>query len=665
MTEKIKLLPEAVANQIAAGEVVNRPASVVKEMMENAVDAGSRNITVCFRDGGKTLIQIVDDGCGMTPADARMAFERHATSKISNVEDIYRLYTFGFRGEALASIASVAEVQLKTRTEGEQVGTQIELAAGNFVSQDPVSCPVGSQFFIRNLFYNVPARRRFLEKSSTESRHITAEYQRVALCNPEIGFSLYDGDLLISKLPPATLRQRICSVIGKNIGRNLLDVSAETSLARIEGFVGRPESARQNNREQFLFVNGRYFKSPYFHKAVVSAYEKLIQPNTQPSYFLYITVDPVKIDVNVHPQKTEVKFTDGSDIWQIINAAARESLAKSGAVPSLDFNLDASVEIPVSRNKAVYSQPRITANPEFNPFEKYGDDIEPVENEKLLPDLDPSPEDMPDGRPTRSSGGGGKSGGRSAAVRWGAGSGIETDGTDNTGDLEFIDSLVGTDLSDNRDADSIFEDEAYIEFISGDEALQGRLSVEIDQQMPVMPLGSRYFTTVMDGSLAVVDIPRALEAVLYDRFMNMLANGSSVSQQLLFPETLAMSVDDISAMREYVGDFSSFGFDIAIGEQEIEVRALPANFTDLPVEQLVYDLLDAMRDGTAGEEIRRRKAASALASIASMSRCRIKTSEEISQLLGQLLSCANYSYTPAGKRTMALFTEDEIRKKMS
>ncbi|MCC8019035.1 MAG: DNA mismatch repair endonuclease MutL, partial [Rikenellaceae bacterium] len=393
MTEKIKLLPESVANQIAAGEVVNRPASVVKEMVENAVDAGSKNITVCFRDGGKSLIRIVDDGCGMDPADARMAFERHATSKITTVEDIYTLSTFGFRGEALASIASVAEVELKTRTEGHEIGTQVEINGGKFCSQTPVSCPVGSQFTVRNLFYNVPARRRFLEKSSTEARHITAEFQRVALCNPEIGFSLYDGDSLLAKLPPATLRQRVVGVIGKNISRNLLDVTADTSIVRLEGFTGRPESARQTNREQFLFINGRYFRSPYFHKAVISAYDKLIQPGTQPSYFLYLKIDPERIDVNVHPQKTEVKFTDGGDIWQIINAAVRESLAKSGAVPALDFNLDTSVQIPVAKDKVVYPHPRITANPEFNPFDKYGDEIQLPVSESLLPDFDPSPAD--------------------------------------------------------------------------------------------------------------------------------------------------------------------------------------------------------------------------------------------------------------------------------
>ncbi len=653
MTEKIKLLPESVANQIAAGEVVNRPASVVKEMVENSVDAGSKNITVCFRDGGKALIQVVDDGCGMDPADARMAFERHATSKITTVEDIYTLSTFGFRGEALASIASVAEVQLKTRTAGQEIGTQVELNGGKFSAQTPVSCPVGSQFSVRNLFYNVPARRRFLEKSSTEARHITAEFQRVALCNPDIGFNLYDGDSLLAKLPPGTLRQRVVGVIGKNISRNLLDVTADTSIVRIEGFTGRPESARQTNREQFLFINGRYFRSPYFHKAVISAYDKLIQPGTQPSYFLYLTIDPERIDVNVHPQKTEVKFTDGGDIWQIINAAIREALAKSGAVPALDFNLDTSVQIPVARDKTVYPHPRITANPEFNPFEKYGDEIQLPVSESMLPDFDPSPADGIPGPGGRARAGK-KPGGPDAA---GHGPGFDPvhGPYQESGELKYIDSAG---------VDSMFEDYSYLEFIDREDGIQGMIDLAAEAESPVLPVGNRYFATTIGGCLAVVDILRAHEAVLYDRFMVMLGNNSSVSQQLLFPEKIAMSLDDLSLVKEFGEDFTSFGFDIEFpGDQGIEIKAVPADFTDLPVEQLVYDLLDAMRDGTGGE-LRQQKAASALASIGSMSRSRKTTVEQLEELRRQLLECANHSYTPSGRRVMALFPADEIRRKL-
>ena len=311
MSDKIKLLPEVVANQIAAGEVVNRPSSVVKEMMENAIDAGARTVKVNFREGGRDLIQVVDDGCGMSPIDARMAFDRHATSKISEVDDIYALRTFGFRGEALASIAAVAQVELRTRQQGDEIGTQTEINGGRFASQTPVMCPVGAQFFVRNLFFNVPARRKFLEKPNVAAANIRAEFQRVALCNPQIAFELYANDAPVYTLGAATLAGRIVDVVGRHIKQNLLEVEADTSIARLEGYVGRPAAAKKRNAgEQFLFVNGRYFKSAYLQSAVLKAYEKLIPENCAPAWFLYLTIDPARIDVNVHPQKTEVKSAD-------------------------------------------------------------------------------------------------------------------------------------------------------------------------------------------------------------------------------------------------------------------------------------------------------------------------------------------------------------------
>ena len=381
MADKIRLLPEVVANQIAAGEVVNRPASVVKEMMENAIDAGARTVKVNFRDGGKDLIQIVDDGSGMSPIDARMAFDRHATSKITSVEDIYALDTFGFRGEALASIAAVAQVELRTRQEGDEVGTQTEINGGQFAGQTPVMCPVGAQFFVRNLFYNVPARRRFLDKSTTSAAQIKAEFQRVALCNPHIAFELYANDAPVYTLCATSLAGRIVDVVGRHIKQNLLEVDADTSIARIGGYIGRPAAAKRRNGEQYLFVNGRYFKSSYLTSAIMKAYEKLIPESSSPSYFLYLTIDPSRIDVNVHPQKTEVKFADEEAVWQIINAAVRETLAKTGAVPLMDFDRDGIVEIPALSKGAVYSEPRAMSNGDYNPFrEEYIDPTAPDPN---------------------------------------------------------------------------------------------------------------------------------------------------------------------------------------------------------------------------------------------------------------------------------------------
>ncbi len=336
--------------------------------MENAIDAGARCVKVNFRDGGKELIQIVDDGCGMSPIDARMAFDRHATSKIRSVDDIYSLSTFGFRGEALASIAAVAQVELRTRQEGDEVGSVTEIHGGRFVSQQPVMCPVGAQFFVRNLYYNVPARRRFLEKSTTSSSQIKSEFQRVALCNPQTAFELYANDAPLYSLQPASLASRIVDVVGRHIKQNLLEVGADSSIARIEGYVGRPAAAKKRNAEQFLFVNGRYFKSLYLANAILRAYDKLIPEGAQPSYFLYLTVEPERVDVNVHPQKTEVKFAEEEAVWQIVNAAVRESLAKSGVVAMMDFERDSPIEIPVMQRGAVYSQPKASSSRDYNPF---------------------------------------------------------------------------------------------------------------------------------------------------------------------------------------------------------------------------------------------------------------------------------------------------------
>ncbi|MFR9554357.1 MAG: DNA mismatch repair endonuclease MutL, partial [Rikenellaceae bacterium] len=381
MADKIKLLPEVVANQIAAGEVVNRPASVVKEMMENSIDAGASCIIVNFREGGGDLIQIVDDGCGMSPNDARMAFDRHATSKIKEANDVYALSTFGFRGEALASIAAVSQVELRTRQEHDSVGTLTTVGGGEYQGQEPIMCETGSQFFVRNLFYNVPARRRFMDRISTSTNQIKAEFRRIALCNPNIHFELYANDSPLFNLPPATLASRIVDVVGRSIKQNLLECGASTSIAKLKGYIGRPAAAKKSNNDQYLFVNGRFFRSPYFTKAVLKGYEKLIPATSTPSYFLYLEVDADRIDVNVHPQKTEVKFADDDAIWQIIVAAVRESLAKTGAVPMMDFDHESLIDIPVMQDRDIVRTPAAFSSGGYNPFaEGYIDPTAPDPN---------------------------------------------------------------------------------------------------------------------------------------------------------------------------------------------------------------------------------------------------------------------------------------------
>ena len=367
---KIRLLPEIVANQIAAGEVVDNPSSVVKEMMENAIDAGATSVTVNFRNAGLELIQIIDNGCGMSPIDARMAFDRHATSKIRNFDDVYRLHTFGFRGEALASIAAVAQVELRTRQQGDEIGTVTIVNGGEFVSQTPTMCPVGSQFFVRNLFYTAPARRKFNGDRNKMVTEIKKVFRQVALCNPQVRCELMSNDMPIITLPSASLMERIIDVVGKHIKTNLLEVDVNTSIVGIKGYVGRPAAAKQKNAEQYLFVNGRYFRSPQIYRAIMRAYEKLIPENCSPSYFLYLTVEPDRVDVNVSPHKTEVHFADADDVNQIISAAVRSTLAKSGSVGMMDFE-QAEVEIPVMGgcdDGYIYTEPKSSSNADYNPF---------------------------------------------------------------------------------------------------------------------------------------------------------------------------------------------------------------------------------------------------------------------------------------------------------
>jgi DNA mismatch repair protein MutL len=377
MPDVIKLLPDSVANQIAAGEVIQRPASVVKELMENSVDAGGKNIMVIIKDSGKTLIQVIDDGDGMTETDARLAFERHATSKITSAQDLFAITTKGFRGEALASIAAVAMVELKTRREENETGILIVINGSKVETQEPCSCPKGSSFSVKNLFFNIPARRKFLKSDNTEIRHIVNEFQKIVIAHPSIRFSLYHNDTEIYNLGAGNIRQRIIGVFGKQINQDLISLETETSLISIKGFIGKPENARRTFGEQFFFVNNRFMKHPYFHKAVVEAYQNILPVEAIPSYFIFMEADPASIDINIHPTKTEIKFEDERAIWQILMASVREALGRFNIVPSLDFENEALVDIPViSSSNRMPEQPFIEINTNYNPFDR---DDQPVE----------------------------------------------------------------------------------------------------------------------------------------------------------------------------------------------------------------------------------------------------------------------------------------------
>ncbi len=574
---KIRVLPDCVANQIAAGEVVGSPASVVKEMTENAVDAGASMVTVNFRADGRELVQVIDDGEGMTPADARLAFDKHATSKITSLEDIYELQTFGFRGEALPSIAAVAEVELTTRTADEELATRIIIEGGEYRSQESVVAPKGSNFKVSNLFYNVPARRKFLESSEREAGKIKTEFRRVALCHPDVAFALYRDDAPLFNLPKSTIRGRIAALMGKSVAAQLLEVSTITSIVRIEGYVGRPESAKKRKEEQFLFVNGRFFKSPYIHKAVMAAYEKLIPAGLTPSYFLYLTVDTQKVDVNVHPQKTEVKFSEESEIWQIVNAAVRESLAKTGVIPMMDFENLGEVEIPVFDGsiRRPLEEPRTTLNPFYNPFAR--------DNEE------------------DSAGQESGSGGRSNR-------GLLSDR------VELYPSAPSQPQKDGYA--SLLEGELELEegcFFGEEQLLPAEESITPDDLggfSGALPIGGGYVATTFRGGLAVVDMERARELLLYNYYMELIrSDEAAVGQRLLFPQRKVFSLDDVECLRDEKEYFATFGYDYnLVDDNHIDLVAYPAELPDeAEAERVIYEMIDSLRDGTGSSERERKE----------------------------------------------------------
>lgn len=615
MSDKIRLLPDTVANQIAAGEVVNRPASVVKEMMENAVDAGATSVTVQYRGGGKELIRVVDDGEGMSPVDARLAFDKHATSKITKIEDVYALHTFGFRGEALASIAAIAHVELTTRRREDELGTKIIIEGSRFQCQEVCTAPPGSQFCVKNLFFNVPARRRALDKSTTEHRHIAEEFRRVALCHPEMAFALHGEDAPIYSLQPSNLKQRIVGLIGRTMVNNLLEVDTETSIVRIKGFIGRPSAAKLKNNEQYLFVNGRFFKSPYLHKAVMQSYEKLIPAGTQPSYFLYLEVDPDRIDVNIHPQKIEVKFEDGPALWQILGASVREALAKTGAISFMDFDEEKAVDIPVApREGTALREPPSTTKKDYNPFRA---------------------EDM------------GRRSGASVA--------------------DF--AVPYEKLSDSSREDALARfDESVLEFIEGAEPEQGRLITEEETDGPlfkgVLRLAGGYVATSRMGDLVVVDLRRAREAILYERYLMMLRHDSTVSQKLLFPEVMVFSMDDTALMKENYDDFLLFGFEFVFhDENKVEVAGIPADFSTEEIQSLIYDMIDAVRDEVTCPVQTRREHLAAIMARGSGGKSKTFTDGEITAILESLSEGGRYNYTPDGRPVMTEVTAQELKSR--
>lgn len=613
MADIIQLLPDAVANQIAAGEVIQRPASVVKELVENAVDAGADNIKIIIKDAGKTLIQVTDNGAGMSETDARMAFERHATSKIKSADDLFAIRTKGFRGEALASIASIAHVTLKTRQSDNEIGTEIVLAGSKVEKQAPETCQKGTNFQVKNLFYNVPARRKFLKSNTTEFKHILTEYQRIVLAHPAIEFSLHHNDSIVSHLPVSNLRQRITHVFGKNMNQGINNLENTTSLASITGFVGKPECARKTSGEQYFFINQRYMRHPYFHRAVMKAYENIIPADYYPSYFIYFDVEPNTVDVNIHPTKTEIKFENEQALFQIIVAAVREALGKSNSIPSIDFETYGVIDIPVLRKNTEINTPEIPVDTSFNPF------------------------DSEAGKPDKP----GSSTGFSRAK-------FKQDIPKNWEKLypghEFTES---SEPSENLNLFPLHEELKHSEI-----------------RTDYLQLKGRYILTPVKSGLMVIDQRKAHIRILFEQYVRNLAMNQSACQRSLYPAQIDLNNEDYLMVLDIIDDLNAIGFDICdLGSKTIVVNGIPQSGTHISPEHLVEQMIEEYKQTESSVKGNMKERISfSLAKASAINYGKVLTDEEMRHMVDELFACENPNYTPSGKKILSILNLDDIDK---
>lgn len=631
MSDIIHLLPDSVANQIAAGEVVQRPSSVIKELVENSIDAGATQVQVIVEDAGKSLVQVIDNGKGMSETDARLAFERHATSKISEAKDLFALRTMGFRGEALASIAAVAQVELRTRAADKDLGVSIIIEGSRVVDQQPVNCPVGANFAVKNLFFNIPARRKFLKSNQTELSNILTEFERIALAHPETSFSLHSGGAAMMNLPAGNFKQRILGVFGKRLEAKLIPVEVKTTLINISGFVGVPSASRRKNAQQFFFVNGRYMRHPYFAKAVQTAYERLIPDGEQVPFFLNLEVAPEKIDVNIHPTKTEIKFEDETPIWQILLAAVREALGKHGVVPSLEFNTEGRPDIPVfTPGGNDVPAPQIEVNPDYNPFAT---------------------------SPSYLSGKGGGVGGSSYTYNnkpavdrhW-----------QNAYAAAFPDKKE-TDFGDLPDLPADQDAPAAQMFQSLPTEEQGEMK---KSETDYFQFRGQYIITPVKSGLMLIDQHRAHVRILYDRFMARFADKPSVTQRLLFPQRLTLPPSEAVAFEKMMQDLQSVGFEVSsLGGGDFSVLGTPAGTEGLDASELLQDILQETLDGKsdAADGIRHRIALT-LARRAAMPVGEYLSGAEMSALVDQLFSTGTPNFTPDGQTVLVILAVENIEK---
>lgn len=616
MSDIIRLLPDSVANQIAAGEVIQRPASVIKELVENAIDAGARNIHVLVTDAGRTSIQVIDDGKGMSETDARLAFERHATSKIRQASDLFALTTMGFRGEALASIAAVSQVELKTRTAADELGTCLCISGSKVEKQEAVSCAQGCNFHIKNLFFNVPARRKFLKSNQTELSNILAEFERIVLVHPDIAFTLHHNDSELFNLPVSPLRQRILNVFGKKINQQLLSMEVKTTLAKISGYISTPESARKKGAHTYFFVNGRYMRHPYFHKAVMEAYEQLIPTGEQISYFIYFEVDPSQIDVNIHPTKTEIKFENEQPLWQIIAAAVKESLGKFNAVPTIDFDTEGKPEIPAFENMKPLAPPQTTFNPDFNPFRTAA----------------AASYSSPYSRPR---------------TEWES----LYEGVENSGRQSHLDIHT--------------EEGEPSEIVTKAEEPQPVFSAPAQEKgTQHYQFKGRFIVTSVKSGLMVIDQHRAHIRVLFDKYLTQINHKQGISQGVLFPEIIQLPPSEAVILQSISDDLTALGFDLShLGSGSYAINGIPSGTEGLDTVELVRNMVHTA--GQKGNDVKKEiqeTIALALARAAAIVYGQVLTQEEMVRLVDSLFACTMPNYTPDGKTVLSVIAETEIER---
>ena len=620
LNDIIHLLPDTVANQIAAGEVVQRPSSIIKEMVENSIDADATDIQVLIVDGGKTSVQIIDNGKGMSETDARLSFERHATSKIEKAEDLFQLHTMGFRGEALASIAAVAQVELKTRRKEDELGTHIRICGSKIEVQEPVMCPVGANFAVNNIFYNVPARRKFLKTNQTELTNIVNEFERVALVYPQISFSLHSNGAELYKLPQTSLRQRIADVFGKKLNADLLPVEAETSLVSISGFVGKPEVAKKKGARQFFFVNGRYMRHPYFHSAVMHAYENLLPAGEHVSYFIYMSVEASSIDVNVHPTKTEIKFDNEQPIWQVLSAVVKEALGKYSQVPTIDFDVEDRPYIPTMGTTAGVDKIPVTPTVAYNPF-KTGASHAPRQNSEW--------DTLYKGVENFRLDGENQHRGQKSLV--------------DSSEEYIVNSLIGQ--SAQPDTSSLWQN-------GNTEDSEPALSDLVDiAQLPHFQYKGRFIVVPFATGLLLVDQHRAHVRILYEDHLRRIQEQKHVSQGLIFPELVQFTANENIAVEAILAQLESIGFELtSLGGGTYSVQGVPSGVDGLNTSTLLHDLVyAAIECGLSVKEKVDSALALALAQSAAIVYGQVLTDTEMSQLLSQLFQLSTPLRTPDGK----------------